>query len=105
MSLIGWIKGLVTESKEPVTLTVKMDTPTNVLKLYLDKTRLYPNADGIVDADVPPGEYSLFWVVYGIDKQPYSVEITAPQSAVWKSNNLKIVGNDDSGAHSPVVVK
>ncbi|HYN81840.1 MAG TPA: hypothetical protein VES88_10095 [Gemmatimonadaceae bacterium] len=91
--------------QEPKLLTVEVNVPSDANKFLLDDRRLIFDANGVSETWVEPGSYVLFWVVYGGDGQEYSIEITTPESAVWKSKDYSIVGDHDTGVHNPVVIK
>jgi len=102
------LKGFVSKlfgKPSAVQVIVTVKTPTPARKVFLGETELVFDTNGVSRTMMPPDTYSLFWRVFGGDGQMYSLEITAPPSAAWKSGDLDIVAPDDIGAHHPVVVK
>jgi len=91
-------------SGNPIQVLVKATTPTAARRVFLGTSEFVFDANGVGAVVVPPGTYTLFWVVFGLEGQSYTIEITAPESAAFKSGTRTIVGDHDTAAHAPVVV-
>jgi hypothetical protein len=105
MEMFGY-KIVKVASTEPVDVTVVATTPTKARRVFLGSVEFKELASKDTSTiSIPPGTYTLFWSVFGVDGQTYNIEITAPDSAKWKSKDRKIVGNHTVGAESDVEVK
>jgi hypothetical protein len=91
----------------PGTITVDLTVTAlgTPCKAFLGHSEIVVDGSGKGSVDVRPGTYKLVWLVFGQDQQPYTIEVTAPPSAVWKSKDLRIVGIHAYGIHDPVTVK
>lgn len=101
--LFKWVSSRILSS-QPVAVTIRVETPTKMRRVLIGKDEFRFNDTNIGVLNIQPGTYSLFWVVYGGEGQHYSLEITAPDSAAWKSGDQRIAGNHDVGVHYPVLV-
>jgi hypothetical protein len=101
---LGGVSALLPNAGIPGQVVVKATTPTAARRVFLGTSEFVFDANGIGVVVVPPGTYTLFWVVFGLNGQSYTIEVTAPQSAAFNSGTRTIVGNHDTAAHAPVVV-
>jgi len=69
-----------------------------LIRMFIDDSPLVINA-GTASANLSPGEYVLSWVVLGAPGDTYSIEITKPATAAWKTAVTIDTAGKDAGIH------
>jgi hypothetical protein len=73
-----------------------------LIRLFIDNSPLVVNA-GAASANLSAGEYVLSWVVLGAPGDTYSLEITKPAGAAWKTAATIDTSGKDAGIHWVVI--
>jgi len=68
------------------------------MKLFVDHTPV-PVVNHSAQVSLASGEYALSWVVLGAPSDSYSIELTAPATAAWKTSATLDSSGKDAGIH------
>ena len=82
----------------PMTKMTIKTTGAALLKIFVDHSAL-SLTDGLGHVDLSSGEYVLTWVALGAPTQEYSIEISSPSTATWKTSAVLDLSGKDAGLH------
>ena len=79
--------------------TVDVKATGELIKVFIDGTRVQLSGGGTGSRNVTSGEHVLSWIVRGAPGSSYLVQITAPSSAAFKEQAKLDDSQLDAGLH------